>query len=659
MILAEGMRPSKPRYMSRLWVRYALLVLAEGMRPAPASWLRRRRLRRRFFVSLLVVATLATAVYFAAPPLGEAIKGWQSRRLAHQAFALIDQEKWNEASAKLRDASLLDPHEPEAWRAIARLRSRTGLSTAALQGWKKIDKKHRLTIEDRRDFAGAALIAGELAVAATQIDQLLAQKGGPATIDILLAGQLAVRRQDPALTVNYAERVMSDNRAKPHEILSAATLALSVTRRASPLYVAAWKRIEDLARDPANAASLDALAFLANQQSLSPAGPTGNDTSFSFELGVPAPQQSIPSSPLTGDASLSLGPSAVKPKTATTMGLLEIADALEHRPKARPYHKLLALQLRVRHDPALVEQYVADAVERFGSGDDETLAALAAWLNSLGRAQKTLEVVPLDRATGRRDLYLRYIDALFALERWDEVIDALVKQQFPIDPVLQHMYLAIARSHLGEPTAVTNEWQRALQAAAGDSDKLLALAAYAEQNHANDVADRAYVQAIKVTPKLRAAYTGRLHLAEASGRTAEAQALTAEIVQLWPDDDAAQNEDAYLRLLLGASDGAAEAAERQAQVLVAQEPWNWAARATLGLARLRLGKKKEALAVFRHVQATGSEPPGALAVRAAILAVNGYKKGARGDARLLGAKHLLPEERALIAPLLADQKVTR
>ena len=49
---------------------------------------------------------------------------------------------------------------------------------------------------------------------------------------------------------------------------------------------------------------------------------------------------------------------------------------------------------------------------------------------------------------------------------------------------------------------------------------------------------------------------------------------------------------------------------------------------------------------------TGAEPPGALAVRAAILAANGYEEGARGDANNLGAEHLLPEERALIAPLL-------
>ncbi|MEP6604076.1 MAG: hypothetical protein ABJB69_09030, partial [Spartobacteria bacterium] len=61
-----------------------------------------------------------------------------------------------------------------------------------------------------------------------------------------------------------------------------------------------------------------------------------------------------------------------------------------------------------------------------------------------------------------------------------------------------------------------------------------------------------------------------------------------------------------------------------------------------------------ALKAFRDVRATGSEPPGALAVRAAILHVNGYKEGARGDARNLGGEHLLSEERALIAPLLGD-----
>ena len=616
-----------------------------------------RRRRRLLLLALPVVAALGIAIYFAALPTSAAIKVWQSRRLARQAFELIERKQWNEAGAKARDAYLVCWTEPETWRAIARLHSRTGQSATALEWWKKVDGEHRLTIEDRRDFAKAALAAGELATAATQIDALLAQRGGTAPIDILYAGQLAVRRKDPVLTVDYAQRVMADNRAKPYEIFSAAILVLSVTTPDSPPHVSAWKQIEDLAHDRTNAASLDALTFLATQQSSAPSRESGSDTSFSLGPNVAPGRPSLAPSPSSGDAtSLSLGPRTTIPQTVTTMGLLEIADALEKHPDARPYHRLLALQLRVQHDPALTEQYVADAVERFGKGDDETLSALAAWLNSLGRARKTLELLPLDRASQRQDLYLLRFDALASLERWDEVNDVLASERFPLDPVFQHMYSANARTHLGEATAAKNEWQRAVEAAGNSSDKLLALAGYAAQNHANDVADTAYVEAIKAAPKNRAAYEARLRLAEASGHTSEAQTLAAEIVKLWPNDAAARNQDAYLRLLLGASDGAAEAAEREAQVLVAQEPWNWSARATLGLARLRLGKKEDALAVFRHMRATGSEPPGALAVRAAILAVTGHEEGARGDARNLEAEHLLPEERALIAPLLAERK---
>ena len=204
------------------------------------------------------------------------------------------------------------------------------------------------------------------------------------------------------------------------------------------------------------------------------------------------------------------------------------------------------------------------------------------------------------------------------------------------------MYLAVAQTHLGSATGATNEWQRALEVAK-TPEKLSALANYAEQNSAIDIADAAYAGAIKIEPKNREAYTGRLRLALATGKTADAQTIAAEITQLWPDDAAARNQDAYLRLLLGASGEQAEAAEREAEVLVKKEPRNWFARATLGLARLRLGRNKDALAAFRGIKATGNEPPGALAVRAAILAVNGYEEGARNDALLLVAKPLLPK----------------
>jgi len=346
------------------------------------------------------------------------------------------------------------------------------------------------------------------------------------------------------------------------------------------------------------------------------------------------------------------------------MSATEVANALENHPDARPYHKLLALELRARHDPGLAEQYIADAMERFGNAArlaqtyqggsdlaDETLLALVAWLNKIGRPAKTLEVLPEARAIQRQDFFLQYVNALAALQRWNEVKDLLMSEHSVVDPMLQHMYLAVAQARLGSATGATNEWQRALQVA-NSAEKLLTLATNAEQNSANDIADTAYSEAIKIAPTNRAAYTGRLRLALAAGKTTQAQEIAAEIARLWPDDAAARNQDAYLRLLLGASDGAAEAAQREAQVLVAKEPRNWQARATLGLACLRLGRNQEALAAIREPRVTGVEPPGALAVRVAILAANGYEEGARNDARLLTAKPLLPEERALIAPLL-------
>jgi hypothetical protein len=668
----------------------------------PPEEIRARRIRRFALIGTLFACILGVAIYFAARPVGGAIKGWQSRRLAREAFALIDEKKWNEAAAKARDAYFLRPSEPQAWRAIARLASRTSQWPAALEWWKKLDESDRLTIEDRRDFIGAALMTGETPIATKQVEALLTQHSGPAPIDIVLAGQVASRQSDPVLALDYAERALADKRAKPYNILSAATLVLSVTRADSQPYTNAWKQIEDVARDPKNPASLDALALLANEQTLPPIPAIGGNASLSLESPqapspTPAAQGTILSSDAVASAQAASPPSELSPGSTSqptsaiqgaavttpppsltltlaatppptpvgrTMNLKEVADALENHPDARPFHKLLALEVRARMDPLLTDQYVSDAIERFAKASrsaqtyqggaevaDETLAALAGWLNKIGRPAKTLEVLPEARAVQRQDLFLSYLNALTSLQRWNDIKELLVSERASIDPVFQHMYLAVAQAHLGSATATTNEWQRALEVA-NTTEKLIALAKYAEGNSANDIADSAFAGAIKITPKNREAYAGRLRLAMAAGDTVKAQEIAAEIAQIWPDDAAARNQDAYLRLLLGASGDAAEAAEREAQVLVAKEPRNWQARATLGLACLRLERRQEALAAIRQPRVTGVEPPGALAVRAAILAANGYEEGARNDALLTSAKPLLPEERALIAPLL-------
>ena len=73
-------------------------------------------------------------------------------------------------------------------------------------------------------MSSAGLATGEISVAAKQVEALLAQRAGPAPIDIVFAGQVAARQSDPVLAVDYAERALADKRAKPYDILSAATL---------------------------------------------------------------------------------------------------------------------------------------------------------------------------------------------------------------------------------------------------------------------------------------------------------------------------------------------------------------------------------------------------------------------------------------------------
>jgi len=658
----------------------------------PPEEIRARRIRRFILIGVIGACVAGVAIYFAGPSISGAIKAWQSRRLAREAFALIEQGKWSDASTKARDALFLRPSEPESWRAVARLASRTNQSSQALEWWKKVESANRLTSEDRRDYIAAALATGEVSTAAKQVQVLMAQPA-PAPIDVVWAGQVAKRQNDPVLALDYADRVLVDKQAKPFEISSAATLVLSLTSPYSQPYAEAWRRIEDIARDPKNPASLGALVLLANEEAVPPMSPISNP-SISLEDSVVAsptpavtadrseisatrgggtsPQEiSLGSTPQptpstqSGDT-LTLALAATPPPVPTgrTMSLKEVADALENHPNARPSHKLLALEVRVRLDPALTDQYVSDAIEHFGNaarlqqtyqggGDlaDETLVALTGWLNKIGRPAKTLEVLPKARAFERQDVFLQYVTALAALQRWSDLKDLFLSEHSVVDPMMQHMYLAVAQAHLGSATGADNEWQRALQLA-DTPEKLLTVAGNAERNSANDIADAAYSEVIKSMPTNRPAYAGRLRLALAAGKTAQAQKIAAEIARLWPDDAEARNQDAYLRLLLGASGDAAEAAAREADVLVKKEPRNWQARATLGLASLRLERKQDALAAISRPRVTGGEPPGALAVRAAILGATGYEEGARNDARLVAGQPLLPEERALIIPLL-------
>jgi lipopolysaccharide biosynthesis regulator YciM len=277
-------------------------------------------------------------------------------------------------------------------------------------------------------------------------------------------------------------------------------------------------------------------------------------------------------------------------------------------------------------------------------------------LNGKSEYQRELDAIPLEKALQSRDLFLQHLDALGGLSRWTEIKELLDRDTYPLDPVVQKMYLARCNAQLGEKAASENNWQRAFEAAHGDPSKLLMLANYAEKNNALETARAAYDEAAAEAPKLRAAHQGRLRLVQATNETKKIHDVLAEMLAIWPNDPAVQNDEGYTRLLLveqaqvGNMKEEVENIEQLAARLVQREPSSLPHRTLLALGRLRLGKFSDAMDAYSNIQVSrGALTPSALAVHAAVLAANGRLTDAAAEVRELDVKRLLPEEAALIA----------
>jgi hypothetical protein len=456
----------------------------------------------------------------------------------------------------------LSPDQPEALRAVARYLTRLH-SIEALDFWKQLSKKTSLTRSDVRDEAMMAIIAGDVALADTAMDELIDSHAKPA--DWLLAAQLAMQKNLPDEAKSYLEKIVADSRATESEQFRATLLQLSLAANSPSERANALTRLGKLAEGK-TATSLDALVVVAQNTLSAPA-----DSSDS-----------------------------------TRNEAARLASALENHPLAKAKHKLLAFDLRIHADPRQREQLIARAIADWKDSDPDDRLDLARWLNSKGEYQRAIDSIPLEKAMQSRDLFLQHLDALGGLGRWKELEQQLRGGKFPLEPFLEAMYLARCNNQLGEQTASENNWQRALEAAQGDARKLITLAQYAEQNKEAEIAEVAYNNAAAITPRLRLAWDGRLRLAQASRDTKKIHAVLANMLALWPDDLAIQNDEAYSRLLLcppAAPETKSQAAtiEKLAEKLIQREPQSLPHRTLLALALLRQERAEDALRVYSQI----------------------------------------------------------
>ena len=637
--------------------------------------------RRRILVSvLLLLLVIATGIFAGRPGLN-AIKAWQARRHADKAFALIAQEKWTDARNEAVAAYQLRATEPQALRAVARFLSRTR-QAEALEFWQQLEKVAPLTREDRHDEAAIAIMAGETARAEIAVQALL-ESNGADSAGWLLAAQLSIQKGVPEDAKKSLEKIFNDPHATEHEQLQAALLQLATSQNPDDVN-AGWARIEKLSRSQ-SATALDSLVLLARRALTRQMSEVSGQRSESRE-------ENAQRSTLNAQPSTSAGRITDNPDDSATL-----SRALSSHPLAKAPQKLLALDVRAavaarsyplsdkgsqeeREDRTQRKQLIAQGIAEWKDADADSLAALAVWLNGKGEYQRELDTIPLEKALQSRDLFLQRADALGALGRWTEIKQLLEAERFPLDPVVQTMYLARCNAQLGEKTSAENNWKRALEVAGGDPGKLITLADYAEKNGIVDVAESAFNAAAVEAPKLRVAQQGRLRIAQRSGDTKKIHGVLADMLRAWPNDAAVQNDESYTRLLLIGSQqsqdggtgsvpsdelmgrhGGHPSTDRQeldqieqlAANLVGRNPASMPHRTLLALARLRQNRPADALAVYENIQVTPNAlTPSALAVHAAVLAANGKIDDAKKEAAQIKPEQLLPEERALIQDLL-------
>lgn len=563
------------------------------------------------------------------------------------AFVALKEGRLLEAREAAVAAYQLRSTEPQALRAVASFLSQSG-QAQGLEFWEQLRRQApaSLTAEDRRTEAGLALGLGDVARAERPVaERLEAADAGPA--DWLLAAQLALRKGEAKKAAELLQKVLLGERGNaadgksvaaeptPAEQLRAVVLMLSLpppagkngAERETVPQADAWHRLGGLAKR-SDAVGLDALVLLARQA-----------------LTVTTGQS----------PTINAAPESVE--SVTGFSAAEIVAGLETHPSAKAPQKLLALDLQAKAAPARAAELLERGVALCKDGDAETLLALGAWLYGKGECARLLEAIPLARAAETRALFLQHLDALAALGRWAEIETLLQGQRFPLDPVVQEMYLARCAAQLGQgPVAVKNHWQRALEAASasGDNGKLLLLGEYAEKNGALDIAEAAYARVSATAPRFRPAQGARLRVAQTQGDLAKAHAILREMLALWPEDTAIQNDEAYLGLLLDAKTTDPAAAEALAAQLVEKAPASLPHRVLLALARLKGARaaRERAIEAFANIRV---EPhvatPAALAVHAAALEAAGHSAEAREEAGTVNVTMLSVPEQALIDAL--------
>ncbi len=554
---------------------------------------RREKIRRVLLIAIPSIVILILAALMLIPH----IRDWRAQSLAGEARELLRSGKTQEAYLASFSALQLSPENIEVRRVHATVLAAAG-SPEALEVHRQILASPGVSPADRVNYANAALQQGRADLAASQVEPLLAPGGDPA------AGHLLQARLDLAAN-------------RPNE--AAAALRQSIDSGGGQEPVLLLARLM-LAQGPENeAATEEALKLL--QPLLSSDQPGGLEALFLL-LGTHARQR----------------PEA--------MGWI---NAVQQHPAATDEQKLSAAAVEIELDPRRQREVVAREIALYKDTPPERRIFLGRWLNQQREYDAVLEVIPLEMALERNDLFLVWLDATAGKGDWATIESVLKRNDLPLQAPLVLLFRGRAARELGQPEAATGFYRRAVIEAARTPDVMWYVIGYMKRVGEDSALEGVLMSLTENPATARQAFEALVPIVQTRQNAEELYKLYDRMVKRLPADKSIQNDHRYFATLAGA-----EPDVEGALALANSDPRMFAYRITLAMTLLKAGRNQEALGVFQDIPDLKIEDiqPYQRGVLALVLAANGRTEDARQIVGTIPAGVLTDREIELLKPLL-------
>lgn len=549
---------------------------------------RRFLLRRLFSIGLPVLASLAIAAAVAIPK----IKDWRARQFTEQAEQLLAQNKLQEAFNNAASAMQMRPGLPDVRRTYARVLLAAG-KAEGMSVLRTMAEDGSANTQDRLDLTDAALRFGDVPLAEREAFQVL--QGGERKPEALLrVARVRLAQQKPADAAQALRESLAAGQNADASILLA--------------------RLQFAVNTPdSTAEALDLLRPLAKQQD---------------EVGLQAL--------LTLVASPSL-------QSSEGAGWVE---ALRNHPKATDEQKLAAASAEIQLDPRRYAEIVKRTVAEYRSGTIEQRAQLARWLNQNREYDNVLDVITVEEAAGRSDLFLIRLDALAGRGYWPEIAELLRGDSIPLQVPVVLLYRGRAARELGKPEESATFYRRAVIEAAPTPDAMWYIINYLQRVGEDQVLEQELEKLADNPASARQAFQALVPIVQKRQDAEELYQLYDRMLKRLPSDPAVQNDHRYFAALTGRRADVSGARE-----LVDDQPRMLAYRITLALTHLKNGQPEAAMKVFNGITLDPMQiQPYQRAVLAAVLGANARGEEARQLARSVPGDVVTAQEFELIKP---------